>query len=174
MPRDGRPRFKVKPGARVRKDVAMKVVSECDAMARAGSSITEDSLLDRASDPTNPLHDQFNWDDASAGNEWRRHQARRLLGCVIEFDTRTKKYGRALYNVEITENSAEHQFYARRKYVVKNQTLEDQVSARLYREIVSRCQEAESLGLETVDKAWAKIVASVHRNVPGPAQDRRG
>ena len=42
-------------------------------------SLKAESIVDRARDPKNPLHDRFEWDDARAGHEFRLEQARSLI-----------------------------------------------------------------------------------------------
>lgn len=44
--------------------------------------LTAELLVDVARNAAHPLHDQFEWDDAVAGEEHRKHQARRLIARV--------------------------------------------------------------------------------------------
>lgn len=41
--------------------------------------LTPAIVLDEAREPTHPLHDRFEWDDAVAGEAWRRNQAHELI-----------------------------------------------------------------------------------------------
>lgn len=51
------------------------------AAANAGR-LTPDQVVEAASDPASPLHDQFEWDDSVAAVEYRRDQARTLIRSV--------------------------------------------------------------------------------------------
>ena len=39
-------------------------------------------VVDDARDPAHPLHERFNWDDTSAAESWRVHQAAELIRSV--------------------------------------------------------------------------------------------
>lgn len=41
--------------------------------------LTPSIVLDEARDPNHPLHSRFEWDDAVAGEAWRKEQAHRLI-----------------------------------------------------------------------------------------------
>jgi hypothetical protein len=42
-------------------------------------SLTPQIVLDKARVPTHPLHNRFDWDDATAAESWRREQAHELI-----------------------------------------------------------------------------------------------
>lgn len=44
--------------------------------------LTPPLVVDTARDPEHPLHDRFEWDDAIAGEKWRREQAHELIRSV--------------------------------------------------------------------------------------------
>lgn len=44
--------------------------------------LTPDIVLDEARPEDSPLHSRFEWDDAVAGESWRRHQAHELIQSV--------------------------------------------------------------------------------------------
>jgi hypothetical protein len=48
---------------------------------RAGR-LTPALVVDEARDPGSPLHSRFDWDDQTAGEAWRRHQAHELIRSV--------------------------------------------------------------------------------------------
>lgn len=41
--------------------------------------LTPQIVLDEARDPEHPLHHRFTWDDNEAAEQWRLHQAQRLI-----------------------------------------------------------------------------------------------
>jgi hypothetical protein len=42
--------------------------------------LTDEAVLAEAADPGSPLHGEFEWDDSTAAQEYRRSQAQRLIG----------------------------------------------------------------------------------------------
>lgn len=48
-----------------------------------GGQITPDDVIKEARDEDNPLHQVFDWDDASAANKQRLHIARLLIGSIV-------------------------------------------------------------------------------------------
>lgn len=44
--------------------------------------LTPQLVLDEARRPEHPLHDRFDWNDATAGEAWRHEQAHRLIRSV--------------------------------------------------------------------------------------------
>jgi len=46
--------------------------------------LTAENVVEESKDKNNPLHDYFEWDNKSAGNKWRVHQARLLINYIIE------------------------------------------------------------------------------------------
>ena len=59
--------------------------------ALGGDVLTPKAVVEAASSPTNPMHDQFNWDDSEAAQLYRYGQARKLITTIryaVESDTR--------------------------------------------------------------------------------------
>lgn len=49
-----------------------------------------EDVVEAARDSDHPLHSRFEWDDTTAGEKWRRHQAHELIQSVkVVFKTRT-------------------------------------------------------------------------------------
>lgn len=48
--------------------------------------ITPALVVEASRDPSAPLHDFFDWDDSSAGEKWREHQAAYLIRAVVTDD----------------------------------------------------------------------------------------
>lgn len=44
--------------------------------------LTAAAVVDAARDEESPLHDSFEWDDTTAGEAWRLHQARNLIRTI--------------------------------------------------------------------------------------------
>lgn len=62
-----------------------QVVGECirelgQRLGRPFEMVTADDLVEAARDPNHPLHAHFQWDNGIAAANWRRQQARLVLG----------------------------------------------------------------------------------------------
>lgn len=56
------------------------VYAELEALRESnGGTVTPQVVLDRASDPTSPLHEHFCWDDGEAAHRYRLQQAGALI-----------------------------------------------------------------------------------------------
>jgi hypothetical protein len=49
------------------------------AMYERDGKLIPDQVVSEAADPSSPLHDRFEWDDAIAGHQHRKEQARALI-----------------------------------------------------------------------------------------------
>ena len=71
----------------------------CEKLEREGR-LTPNALVDESRPADAPLHAAFEWDDAIAGEEWRRHQARNLIGALIIVTEPEKPSVRGFYKIE--------------------------------------------------------------------------
>ena len=56
-----------------------------DEIAKSlGGEFTAKDVVNDAKNPRSPLHKHFEWDDKIASEKWREHQARVLIGHVVE------------------------------------------------------------------------------------------
>lgn len=60
-------------------DVAGRV---CNELAQR-NELTTKNLVEVSRPENAPLHDAFEWDDAVAGEEWRKHQAGQIIRCIV-------------------------------------------------------------------------------------------
>jgi hypothetical protein len=58
-----------------------EIVKELQRLKRA-DKLLPDAVVKAARNPSNPLHDQFEWDDKVAGHKYRLWQARVLISSV--------------------------------------------------------------------------------------------
>lgn len=58
------------------------VGAELQVIRREYGKLTPSLVVDAARDPVHPLHSRFDWNDTTAGESWRRHQARELIRFV--------------------------------------------------------------------------------------------
>lgn len=53
---------------------------------RNGGYLRPRDVVDEARDEASPLHDQFDWDDSSAGEKYRQWQARSLIRVQLDYE----------------------------------------------------------------------------------------
>ena len=84
--------------AKVSADVAGR---ECERLAATSEGLMPDTLLDASRDAAAPLHGCFTWDDAVAGEAYRRIEARQIINAlIIEPDAERKEPVRAFFRVQ--------------------------------------------------------------------------
>ena len=154
-------RYQPKPGARISKKAAILVGDALEAMRAADINPTAANLLEMATSRGCALHKLFDWNDASAADRYRLDYAGYLIRSVIEIDLVTLKPGRSFHPIEFETYPAGH-FIGRRE-VIRTPDYLDQVSRRMYADIVSQIAEAESLGLLKW-KGWKAIAKAVRSN----------
>lgn len=73
-------KYETKGEAAVTRERKQTIIDrELDALYKSDGKVAVTTLLDRASDPRNPLHKFFEWDDSVAGQKWREHQALQII-----------------------------------------------------------------------------------------------
>lgn len=105
-----------------------------DVRCRTGGVLLPQATVDAAADPDHPLHGEFDWDNATAGDEWRLEQARRLIRRVRMVrvdDSEGPTDLRAYVNVRVGSTAGE--------YVPTEQAMADPVA----RQVVLRSMERE-------------------------------
>lgn len=98
-----------------------------------GGELTPDEVVNDAASATSPLHKFFNWNDDEAARNWRMHQARIILGSIVEVVVidGVRSEQRSFFNV--TNDNAE------KVYV----TLETATSEKNYtRQLIDDCEQA--------------------------------
>lgn len=81
--------YKFRPGCRVGGDAQVVGEQLADLRAAKGRLHAPD-VVDAARDPQSKLHRYFEWDDASAAEEYRTEQARHLIAAVVIVKTEDK------------------------------------------------------------------------------------
>jgi len=75
--------YKWRPGSRV-KGSAQTVGETLESIRNDnGGVLTPGAVVEAARPKKSPLHDQFEWNDADAAEQWRLAQARNLLRAVV-------------------------------------------------------------------------------------------
>ena len=111
-----------------------------------------------------PLHDWFDWNDDSAGEKWRLHQARLLLNSVrvkVMFEGGKKSYRKYL-NVRVKQNGGYKRFYVETNTVMKTPNLKEQIllrainEANYWKRTYDDYQELEGI-FQSIDKTTKKL-----------------
>lgn len=74
--------YRWKDGSHVKLD-AERVALELNAIADDPGSLTQEAVVEVASNPLSSLHDHFEWDDRVAAQGYRLEQARYLLRSLV-------------------------------------------------------------------------------------------
>lgn len=72
--------YQWKSGARIRAD-ANAAGAQFEALEKS-VGLSAETVLDANRPEDAPLHDEFEWQDDIAAEEWRKHQARHLINCI--------------------------------------------------------------------------------------------
>jgi len=101
--------------------------------------LTPQSLLDASRDESSPLHNEFEWDDGIAAENYRRHQARTIIGnLVITIDEAKDTSTRVFFKT--TE-----QTYDSLPVILKNEDKREVMLDRAYKELESFKAKYETL-----------------------------
>lgn len=76
--------YKFKPGSRISADPEV-AVKELNRLAAEGR-LNAETLVDVSRPEDAPLHNEFEWRDDVAAEEWRKQQARCLINCLVIVD----------------------------------------------------------------------------------------
>lgn len=164
-----------KSGSRIKADPvqAAKVMNDL-----AGRNALNASNLVEVSRPEDaPLHSEFEWDDEQAAGQWREHQARHLISCLVQFDEneeRTQQPVRVYFQVEEASSNYEQldvivQSESKAKKLLKQALNELIAYKRKYAALLQQCdavKEMDSLQMKmelsgTEGKPWSTIAAPV-------------
>jgi hypothetical protein len=96
-------------------------------------------IVREAEDMTNPLHGWFDWNDETASEKWRVHQARLLLNSIkikVQFEDGFKEYKKYLNVTFVSTNGKKkvNNFYMDSKAVMNDEQLKNQVITKAVRE----------------------------------------
>lgn len=119
--------------------------------------LTPAIVVDVARAEDHPLHSRFEWDDAVAGEAWRRHQAHELIRSV-----------RVVYKNADEKNPEKS---VRAFHAIRNETghvyepLDRVVNDEFSRQLVLRDMEREWLALRRRYEQFAEFVEMVRRDL---------
>lgn len=74
---------------------------------KANGDVTPQMVVQEAKDKNNPLHTCFDWNNSEAGEKWRIHQARLLMGSlVVQIEYSQPQSIRAFVNLQTPERQS--------------------------------------------------------------------
>lgn len=93
--------YQWKPCSHIRADantagIVMEELAKC-------GRLTAKNLLDESRPEGAPLHNEFEWDDATAAEEYRTSQARHIISCITVTNEESGVETRAFFNVSLCE-----------------------------------------------------------------------
>ena len=74
-----------KSGSRIKAD-AQKAGELMQKLSQTEEGLTAETLLNANKPEDAPLHNDYEWNDETAANEWRLHQSRHFINSVILCD----------------------------------------------------------------------------------------
>ena len=91
-----------------------------------GGVLSASAVVERAKDKQNPLHSGFDWDDNSAADHWRLHQARNMIRAihVVRSKSSTKQSVSVYHNI-VTEDPRDKTAPRKRVYMSLDDILAD-------------------------------------------------
>lgn len=90
-----------KPCSHIRADATTAGIV-MEELAKCGR-LTAKNLLDESRPEGAPLHNEFEWDDATAAEEYRTSQARHIISCITVTNEESGVETRAFFNVSLCE-----------------------------------------------------------------------
>ena len=96
--------YQWKPGARIQADAqeAGEILSRLEREGRLSAK----ALLDESRPEDAPLHKEFEWNDGVAAENWREHQARHIIGCILVIPEKSEPV-RGFFKIERSDNRYE-------------------------------------------------------------------
>lgn len=76
--------------------------------AEYGGELRPKTVVDSARFEESPLHGSFDWDDSSAGEQWRLQQARQLIRAVVSYEQVGNKAVQCRVFVSLTPDREEN------------------------------------------------------------------
>ena len=152
-------KYKAKKGAHFSQTNA-QIYGEClDEIAmKKNGTIKPKDVVEKAGKKSSPLHDYFDWDNNSAGEKYRLHQARNLINSItviIKYDHKEKEQ-KAFFSVNESPNEED----VNKTYVVMERVMTE---PELRKQVLERAvNEAEYWQQKYMDyKELGKIFVAI-------------
>ena len=127
--------YAFKKGAHVKSLTPEVVGKEMDTIYNEYGKIDAATVVNLAREDDHPLHAGFEWDDSTAGEEYRKHQARVMIGAVIRIkrtDPEPIRYRRPGEYINV--NKGDDRTYISTAKALSDEELRKQVLKRALKE----------------------------------------
>ena len=94
--------YQWKSGSRISANA--QIAGEMCSRLEEEGRLTAKALLDANRPPDAPLHGEFDWNDSTAAESWREHQARRIINSLVIVSDKTEPV-RGFFKIERTEST---------------------------------------------------------------------
>ncbi len=148
-------KYSKRPGFHLKGDVA-EIGKRLQKLEGSGGEISPAVVVEDAQDPQSPLHDEFEWNDTLAAQEYRLEQARYVLRAIEtewtyeEVDIKTRSYASI---------DADDTPYRETRKVLTNKELRQQWKAQALLELKRwRAKYAQISELNEIFKAVDKVL----------------
>lgn len=140
------------------------VLKELKKIERDAGYLTPHTVLLKAEDKNSLLHQYFDWDNTTAGEQWRLWQARQLISSIrVEW---TGRKVNAYHNVRVMTEKVPMEGYFPIEKIAKNEDLQEQVLRtaiaeldhwhRKYKEVKELADVVNEKKLEEIRKISSK------------------
>lgn len=94
--------YQWKAGSRI--DANAQAAGEMCSQLESEGRLTAEALLDANRPPDAPLHGVFDWNDNTAAESWRKHQARNIINSLVVVAEQSEPV-RGFFKIERTEST---------------------------------------------------------------------
>jgi hypothetical protein len=127
----------------MRSSIDAKVAhAEFEKIRKANSgNLTPEDVIAKAVPKRSPLHAAFNWDDADAAGEYRKHQARNMINALVCYRKEAPKHPIRMYEVTriVTATEPARKVYNTIEDICKNPDSRAELFQTVLNELV-RCR----------------------------------
>jgi len=109
-----------------------KYIQELEKIYSKEGELTAKVVLKYAKDKKNVLHSFFDWNDSTASNKWREHQARMLINVAV-----VEVRGKLIPAFEVVSVSQDKKAYKSYSDIIDNEDFRQQIINRATKEIVN-------------------------------------
>jgi len=127
-------KIKYKSNGMIEKSKVQKYGEALELIKKNNGSLTAKIVVDEAKDEKHPLHSYFDWNDKTASNKWRLHQARMLIANITEVVVVKGKNTECRGFFSVTRESGDQE-YVSLKDVTENIDYTQQVLDKIIRHL---------------------------------------
>ena len=143
---------------KIDKKTPKSVINELITLSKE-NKLNARNVVDLAKNKDNPLHNFFEWDNSKAGEQYRLHQARILIGNVEVIVGQKAVRAFENVNIDVESGKAENRYYLPITEIISNKTLKMQVLTsalshlNYWKDKYGRYKEVKPI-VKAIDKVW--------------------